>query len=330
MLRSLTVLAFASVVLSLLSFTPPPALGADDSKVAGTWKWSFTGQDGTTRNREIKIRSEGGKLSAVVVREDGRETPVKDIRLEGDTLKISYAIERNGQTVEVAYEGKVQGDTIEGTSRRGERTRAWTARREAAPAAASKAEGKGWIDLIKGTSLAESGWKLRKAADDNHKDFWTIKDGVLTNKPAGGKGGIDIVHEKKLKDFELHVEFNVPAHSNSGVYLRGIYEIQVEDTHGKPVTKTICGSVYGQQAVSENAAKPAGEWQAFDITLKDNKITVVHNGKKVIDAFEVKGPTGGALNDQVKHGEPGPIMLQGDHGEVHYRNIRIRSLATTL
>ncbi len=323
--RSMFLRLLSTATVCVLSLTALAANAnantADDSKVAGTWKWSWTDQNGTTRNRELKIRSEGGKLSAVVVREEGKETAVKEIQLDGDSIKISSSAERNGQTIEIQYEGKVKGDTIEGTSRFGDRTRPWTARREP------------WIDLIKGATLAEAGWKIRpdRAEDEKHKSSWTLKDGVLTNKPAGGKGGIDIVHEKSLKDFELHVEFNVPAHSNSGVYLRGLYEVQVEDTCGRPVKDTICGSVYGQQAVCENAAKPAGEWQTFDITLKDNKVTVVHNGKKVIDAFEVKGVTGGALPPaQVKHGEPGPLMLQGDHGEVSFRNIRIRPIATAL
>ncbi len=330
--RHISRLVLSAAFLCAMGVISRPLRAADDSKVVGTWKWSFTGQDGTTRNRELRIKSEGGKLSAVTVREGGQESPVKEIKLEGDTLKLSYSMERNGQTVEVQYEGKVEGDTIQGTSKRGEQSRPWTAKREpAAPVAAAKEDGKGWVELLKGDSLAGAGWKLRPghSEDDKHKSFWTLKDGVLTNKPADGKGGIDIVQEKRLKDFELHVEFNVPAHSNSGVYLRGIYEIQVEDTAGRPPESHICGSVYGLKAVSENAAKPAGEWQTFDITLKDNKITVVHNGKKVIDAFEVKEKTGEALGDeQVKHGEAGPLMLQGDHGEIQYRNIRIRSLSS--
>ncbi|HZN57234.1 MAG TPA: DUF1080 domain-containing protein [Planctomycetota bacterium] len=341
--RWLTVRALVPVFLGSLGAAVLPLGAADDARVVGTWKWTFAGQDGTSRTRELKIKSEGGKLSGVVVREGGQETAVKDLKFEGDTLKLSYSIERNGQTIEVAYEGKVSGDSIEGTSRFGERSRPWNARREAtaAPAAkpaaaaskesASKESADGWIDLLKGGTLDEAGWKIRadRTEDDGHKNFWTLKDGVLTNKPAEGKGGIDIVHEKRLKDFELHVEFNVPAHSNSGVYLRGIYEIQVEDTAGRPPADNICGAVYGQKAVSENAAKPAGEWQTFDITLKDNKVTVIHNGKKVIDAFEVKGKTGSALPDSiVPHGAPGPLLLQGDHGEVQFRHIRIRPIVS--
>lgn len=309
----------------------------DGAKVVGTWKWSFGDQSGNTRSRELRIKEEGGKLVGVVVREEGRETPVKDLKLDGDKLTLKFTVERNGQSFDVEYEGKVAGDTITGTSRFGQRTRDWTARREpaaaapppSAPAAPAAPEGKGWVELLKGNSLAEAGWKLRpgRAEDDKHKNFWTLKDGILSNSPADGKGGIDIVTDKALRDFELHVEFNVPAKSNSGVYLRGVYEVQVEDTAGREPESHICGSIYGQKAVSVNAAKPAGEWQTFDITLRGNKVTVIHNGQKVIDDFELKGKTGGALGDEVvKHGEAGPLMLQGDHGNIQYRNIRIRSL----
>jgi hypothetical protein len=181
----------------------------------------------------------------------------------------------------------------------------------------------GWVPLIKGSSLAESGWTLRRKEEGNQKNGWTIKDGVLANKVPAGGHSIDIVTEKKWKDFDLHVEFKIPKGSNSGVYLRGVYEIQVEDTHGRKPEEHICGAIYGLKAPSENAALPAGEWQTFDLEVRGNKITVVHNKKKVIEAFEVTKVTGGAL-EKVNHGEPGPVMLQGDHGDVEYRNLKIR------
>ena len=257
--------------------------------------------------------------------DESKETPIKEIQLDGNKIKVSYSAERNGQTVDIQYEGKLEGDSIDGTVQVGTRSLPWKPKRE--PEASG---GEGWIQLIKGNSPAESGWKLRHPADDKHKDGWSIKEGVLTNTLPEGAHSIDIVHEKKFKDFDLHVEFKIPKGSNSGVYLRGSYEVQVEDTRDrKELTNHICGAIYGLAAPSENAALPAGEWQTFDITLAGNKVTVVHNGKKVIDGFELKDKTGGAL-DEIKHGEPGPVMLQGDHGSVEYRNIRLRPVATKL
>ena len=234
--------------------------------------------------------------------------------IPGDKLSFNYEVERGGQTFTVKYSGKIEGDTLRGEVEfGGSNARPWEAKRET--------KDEGWISLIKGESPAASGWKLRREADKDHKDGWSLKEGVLANKAPS----IDLVHEKDFKDFEVHVEFRYPKGQNSGVYLRGCYEVQVEDTHNQPIRNTMCGAVYGKKAPLENAALPAGEWQTFDITLVGNKITVVHNKKKIIDGFEIDGKTGGSL-DKHKHGDPGPIMLQGDHGDVEYRNIKVRPI----
>jgi hypothetical protein len=95
---------------------------------------------------------------------------------------------------------------------------------EAAGAGKITLSEKGWITLIQGDNLARSGWKLARKPDEKHVNGWTIENGVLSNTVPRGKGSIDIVHEKKFKDFELHLEFLVPPRQNSGVYLRGCYE----------------------------------------------------------------------------------------------------------
>jgi hypothetical protein len=119
----------------------------------------------------------------------------------------------------------------------------------------------------------------------------------------------------------LHIEFRYPKESNSGVYLRGRYEVQVEDNKGKEPSSTYFGGVYGFLTPNEMAAKAAGEWQSYDITLVGRKVTVVANGKKIICDQNIPGITGGALDSN--EGAPGPIMLQGDHGPIEYRNIVI-------
>ena len=305
----------------------PAASPVDEARAEGTWRWSWTDQAGTERKRVLKVRKEGGKLVASVSADDGEERPAKEVRLEGKTLRVLHSRERDGETVEVVYEGKIDGDSIEGTVTFGSVSRPWTPRRDAAPPA-EKSDG--WTPLIKGYNLAESGWKLRHEPGEKHKNSWTLKDGVLTNTVPEGAGGIDLVHHEKLLDFELHVEFRIPKGSNSGVYLRGSYEVQVDDAQGrKDLSDKMCGAIYGLQAPSVNAAGAPGEWQSFDIRLEKNKVTVTHNGKKIIEGFELKSETGGSL-DEVKHGEPGPIMLQGDHGNVEYRNIKVRPLGVRL
>ncbi|HRO70124.1 MAG TPA: DUF1080 domain-containing protein [Chitinophagaceae bacterium] len=133
------------------------------------------------------------------------------------------------------------------------------------------------------------------------------------------KSGSNLVTERKFDDFKLHIEFRYPKGSNSGVYLRGRYEIQIADSKGMATLKDQLGAVYGFISPTEMAAKDPGEWQTYDITLVGRMITVVANGKTVICNQEIPGITGGALDSN--EGEPGPLYIQGDHGPIEYRNI---------
>jgi hypothetical protein len=173
---------------------------------------------------------------------------------------------------------------------------------------------------------------------------WKVENSVLicgTSSP-----GTDLYTEQKFTDFELHIEFL--ATSNSGVYLQGRYEIQVDnslnikpkviDTDGKKIEQlpnNMCGAIYGRIAPSKNMSKPATEWQTFDVIFRGGRgadgkvtqkprVTLIWNGEKVIDNAEIDGPTGAALDGKVT--EPGPLLLQGDHGKVSYRNIKIRPI----
>jgi hypothetical protein len=96
----------------------------------------------------------------------------------------------------------------------------------------------------------------------------------------------------------------------------------VVDSWGKPPGSREMGGIYGQVTPSRNAAKPAGEWQSYDITLVGRRVKVVLNGVTIINWAEIPGITGGALDSD--EGAPGPIMLQGDHTAVQYRNIAVR------
>jgi hypothetical protein len=135
------------------------------------------------------------------------------------------------------------------------------------------------------------------------------------------KSGSNLITDEKFNDFKLHIEFRYPKESNSGVYLRGRYEVQVSDNKGEAPLKDYFGAIYGFIEPVEQAAKAAGEWQTYDITLVGRLVTVVANGKTIICNAPIPGITGGALDSN--EGEPGPIMLQGDHGPIEYRNIVI-------
>ena len=127
--------------------------------------------------------------------------------------------------------------------------------------------------------------------------------------------------DQLFNDFKLHIEFRYPKDENSGVYLRGRYEVQIADNKGKEPLSIYLGGVYGFLSPTEMMAKDAGEWQSYDITLVGRLVTIAVNGKTVICSQNIPGITGGALDSH--EGEPGPIMLQGDHGAIDFRNIVI-------
>ena len=160
----------------------------------------------------------------------------------------------------------------------------------------------------------------------NNPSAWKVVDGILSNQPVQEPGKhksyANIRTEREFEDFNIRLEFRVPPDGNSGVYLRGIYEVQVANSFGKRNDPHNCGALYSRIMPSENVSKPPGEWQTFDITLVDRHLTVIHNGKNVIDNQPVLGCTGGALwSDEFR---PGPIYLQGDHTSVDYRSIILR------
>ena len=154
----------------------------------------------------------------------------------------------------------------------------------------------------------------------DNMDLWVIPennkfkmvDGVLVNPEKGG----NLITTQKFDDFKLSVEFKYPEGSNSGIYLRGRYEVQIEDSKGRADDVSI-GGIYGFIAPSVNAANEPGEWQTYEITLVGRHVTIVHNGIVTIYNRPIPGITGGSLNSN--EGEPGPIMIQGDHGPIQFR-----------
>jgi hypothetical protein len=154
---------------------------------------------------------------------------------------------------------------------------------------------------------------------DGRPNQWIVENGILRSKQSGA----NLLTDQKFKDFKLHIEFRYKQGSNSGVYLRGRYEVQVIDTktgEPEPLANQF-SSVYGFMQPNKMMAKNAGEWQSYDITLVGRVVTIVANGQEVISRQVIPGITGGAIDS--KEGEPGPLMIQGDHGPIDYRNIVI-------
>jgi hypothetical protein len=149
---------------------------------------------------------------------------------------------------------------------------------------------------------------------------WSVVDGVLRNAPPT----TDIISEQKFWNFTLHVDFRIVEHSNSGIGLRGRYEIQILDDYGKEPNTHGAAALYSRVAPKVNASRKPGEWQSYDIRLVGRTLTVVHNGTKVLDKVEVEGLT--AIANNADEAEPGPFIVQGDHSYVEIKSFVVTPL----
>lgn len=241
----------------------------------------------------------------------GSSRPISQVFVDGQKFNFSIPPQWESESNDMKVEGTVDGDKISGTivlpdgkSHPFTGERAPSLKREKTPVWGSP------INLFNGKDLG--GWKAL-----GQKNQWVVENGVLKSPESGA----NLRSEQTFNDFKLHVEFRYPKGSNSGVYLRGRYEVQIEDGKGHEPSIGGLGAVYGFLKPSDMPAKNAGEWQAYDITLIGRRVTVVLNGVTIIQNQEIPGITGGALDS--KEAEPGPIYFQGDHGAIEYRNIRI-------
>lgn len=257
----------------------------------------------------LEIRPSGrAALFGRLTGETGMARPISRIEFSNGALRFSLPPQWEQGEGDLSFEGTLQGNQLSGsvTYPDGKQFQ-WTARRapslrrQSAPVWAKP------MRLFNGTDL--SGWRVLGT------NRWQATNGVLRNTEAGG----NLVTDRRFTDFKLHLEFRYPKGSNSGVYLRGRYEVQIEDSIPPEPVNNLLGSVYGFLAPSEIANRKPDEWQSYDITLVGRMVTVVLNGKTVICNQEIPGITGGALDSD--EGAPGPLMLQGDHGPVEYRNI---------
>ena len=262
----------------------------------------------------IEVSEEQAKPRVVMVGVSDHATPLAKVEIEEGEIEFLSPKGEEGFADDTLFKGKLVGGQLVGTttSPNGASWR-WTGRR--APALKRKGAPK-WgkpVTLFNGKDF--SGWRF---SDPSRAASWTVEDGTLVSNGNGP----EIITIPKFTDFKLHVEFNCGVKSNSGVYLRGRYEVQVEtDSEAEPPSHHM-GGVYGFLAPTPELPRKSGEWQSFDIALVGRTVTVVQNGQTIIDHQEIPGITGGALDS---HEElPGPIYLQGsEEGRVAYRNIVI-------
>jgi len=273
-------------------------------------RWNITIQaPGKDLPSWLEVRHSGNKtLVGQFVGESGSARPISKIEFSAGQMRFSIPPQWEQGDKELVVEGRLQGDKLSGTMNTPEGKQfTWTAsrapslRRNTSPA---------WdkpITLFNGKDL--NGWH---AQGENQ---WQVADGILRSP----KSGSNLVSDQSFTDFKLHIEFRYPKGSNSGVYLRGRYEVQIADSATTEPSSELFSGVYGFISPSEVMIKKPGEWQSFDITLIGRMVTIEANGKMVICNREIPGITGGAIDS--KEGNPGPLLLQGDHGPIEYRNI---------
>ena len=280
--------------------------------VVGRWNLVVTGPTGAYPTWLEISRSGRDRLIGRVMHGTGSARPIARVDFADGTLRFAVPPQWERDTADLRVEGRLDGERMTGTllTPGGER-HTWTATRAPALAGGPTPTWGAPVALFNGRDLA--GWEPRGG-----ENRWRVVSGVLT---AAG-GGANLVSTRTFTDFKLRVDFRYPAGSNSGVYLRGRYEVQIEDPAGKTELGNLdLGGVYGVLSPNENAARPPGQWQAYDITLVGRRLTVVLNGRTVICDQLIPGPTGGALDGD--EAAPGPIYLQGDHGPVEFRRITI-------
>ncbi|MEO8448629.1 MAG: DUF1080 domain-containing protein [Gemmatimonadota bacterium] len=304
---------WAGKFLAVLLAAVAPAAGAQRGSPSITGRWDLTMLlPDLTYPSWFEVTQAGDSLLGRFQGRGGHATAITGIRSDAGKFEFIRPDEENPSANPIKFTGKFEPDeTITGVMVTGDGHRVpFTGYR--APALARKPP-TGWEKPFDLLEFGLDGWMVR----ESDKNGWTFAGGVLSN----GTPSSDLISRRKFVDFKLHVEVNVPKDGNSGIYLRGRHEVQVQDDYGKPPGNRRMGGIYGQVTPTSLPAKPAGQWQTYDITFIGRRVTVVLNGVTIIADQEIPGITGGALDSN--EAAAGPIMLQGDHTRVQYRNIVI-------
>lgn len=308
---------YAAVMMAVLlpGLVPDSAYDSRATSVleeaaVGRWDITISTPDGKLPSWLEIRRSGNSTFVGRFVGPVGSARPIARVELDSGRLRFAIPPQWEQTSEDVSFEGRVEGDRLSGSMTFGDGKRhEWTASRAPSLRRSREPQWSEPVRLFSGTDL--SGWHVIGESQ------WRAENGVLRNTKAGG----NLVTDRTFTDFKLHVEFRYPRGSNSGVYLRGRYEVQIADSVTTEPAIDLLGSIYGFLPPSEVAWRAAGEWQSFDITLVGRMVTVVVNGTEVICNREIPGITGGALDSD--EGAPGPILLQGDHGPIEYRNITL-------
>lgn len=283
-------------------------------------RWALTLPDG--RPGWLGVEQKGGKLDASILWGSGSVLPVEDVSQSGESLKLRRRIQRkeevSQQAITVMREGGDVRLTSVMTNARGRTGAPEVVVGRLIPALPPRPDlGKlkfaAPIPLLAGDFAAS--WT---PVNPNAPSGWTLVDGILSNRVTKkGPRSTNIRTQATYEDFMLTAEVRTLPESNSGIYLRGVYEIQIAETYGKVPDGHSMGALYTRVVPKVAAERPPGEWQTLKIMLADRHVSVWLNGALLIDNQPALGCTGGALtSDEL---QPGPIMLQGDHSDIDFR-----------
>jgi hypothetical protein len=315
------------LLTALLGAWTMPGFGQKNPFV-GRWDLTITPQNGAAYPGWMEITEKDGKVEGRYQPRGGAWRPLVSAKV--DNGHLIAVIQGAGRGPEVSWDftafANKQGELLNGTEKRGENAGPSLSGMRAPEL--KKPMPKEWnapVDLFNGKDL--TGWEPIGNVQNNK---WVARDGELVNDnpppaegQARGPGAANIKTTGKYQDFKLHIEVNCPEHGNSGIYLRGRYEVQVGTEGGSQPTHEM-GAIYSHFAPANGVDNRLGQWSTFDITFVGRYVTVIRDGVKIHDHVEIPGPTGGALDSN--EAEPGPFFLQGDHvGVIRYRNIRIQS-----
>jgi len=278
----------------------------------GRWDLTVDGPEGTYPSwLEISLRTEW-ELMARLVGQFGSARHATAVSFENGDLEVRVPTQYEEGDEDLVFTAVATSGELAGMVKMGDgETFDWRGKR--APLL-NRSEITEWREPLALIGENLGGWRPR---DERYPGCWSVSDGVLKATPPC----VDIISEARFDDFRLQLEFRYPPGSNSGVYLRGRYEVQIQDDLGKALDPLRLGGIYGFIAPTVDAALRPGEWQTYDILLVGRRVTVSLNGTEVVSNRVIPGITGGALDSN--EASPGPLMLQGDHGPIEYRNVVI-------
>ena len=283
--------AFGAAVVALLAAAGHSDMLAQSPAASDALlgRWDLVVQRGTqTSPSWLEVERSGtATLVGQFVGSGGSARPIAKIEFTDGTFRFAIPPQWESNPRDISFEGRVEGDRLTGSMTMGDGQKAtWSGTRAPSLRRAGRPVWGEPVTLFNGKSL--DGWQPLGRGDSQ----WSAAGGVLQN----AKSGANLVTVGKFDDFKLHLEFRVPKGANSGVYLRGRYELQIDDATGLEPSSHHLGGVYGFIAPSENVARAAGEWQSMDVTLVGRMLTYELNGAAVICNREIPGITGGALD----------------------------------